>query len=165
MSGGDGALDAPESVITMKTIPARTAAADLHRTCGFLDGSRWPEGAGHGWQHRGRGRRRRCSTSAPMTRREGLRVDGLRVTMIAPLLDALARAAGYRSITTHGAQSAVARLVGVAPAQVSRAHRGEVGIGTVIAWCETAGLVVELRVNPQQRRPPGEGGRRSPGYT
>ena len=68
--------------------------------------------------------------------------------MTAPLLDALARAAGYRSITTHGAQSAVARLVGVAPAQVSRAHRGEARVDTVLAWCEAVGLVVELRVTP-----------------
>jgi DNA-binding transcriptional regulator YdaS (Cro superfamily) len=75
--------------------------------------------------------------------------------MTAPLLDALAQRAGYRSITTHGAQSAVARLVGVAPAQVSRAHRGEVRVDTVLAWCETAGLVVELRVTPPAETPAG----------
>ena len=75
--------------------------------------------------------------------------------MIASLLDALARAAGYRSITTHGAQSAIARLVGVAPAQVSRAHRGEVRVDTVLAWCEAVGLVVELRVKPPAETPAG----------
>ena len=75
--------------------------------------------------------------------------------MIAPLLNALAQHAGYRSITTHGAQSAVARLVGVGPAQVSRAHRGEVGLGTVLTWCKTAGLVVELRVVPPAETPAG----------
>jgi DNA-binding transcriptional regulator YdaS (Cro superfamily) len=75
--------------------------------------------------------------------------------MTAPLLDALAQRAGYRSITTHGAQSAIARLVSVAPAQVSRAHRGEVRVDTVLAWCEAVGLVVELRVKPPAETPAG----------